>query len=99
MAALYHRARVLTCVATADDPLGLVDDGAVLTDAGRVAWVGAAADAEAACRALMIRPDERVDLGGRLLTPGLQSPCASRDSRYRRSRKVMADASRNETNA
>ncbi|MCL4228199.1 MAG: imidazolonepropionase [Myxococcales bacterium] len=71
MAALYLRARVMTCNGPAPDPLGLVDDGAVLTDGEQVVWVGAAADADAACRALDVVPAERVDLGGRLVTPGL----------------------------
>lgn len=71
MAALYHRARVLTCAGPADDPLGMIDDGAVLTDDDRVIWVGPDRDAEAAWRALDVVPGERIDLGGRLLTPGL----------------------------
>jgi imidazolonepropionase len=41
--------------------LGLVDDAALVIEDGRVAWVGAAADAPDA--------DERVDLGGRAVLP------------------------------
>ena len=71
MATLYHRAHVLTCAGPADAPLGAIVDGAVVTDGARVAWCGPAADAEAAVRALGLALDDRVDLGGALLTPGL----------------------------
>src|SRR5690606_27865749 len=40
MAALYHRARVMTCAGSGADPLGIITDGAVLTEGGRVVWVG-----------------------------------------------------------
>ncbi|HEY0953624.1 MAG TPA: imidazolonepropionase [Roseateles sp.] len=42
---------------------GLIDDGALLVDDGRLAWVGPSADAPAA--------DEIVELHGALVTPGL----------------------------
>ena len=42
--------------------LGVLTGAALVEDAGRVAWVGSAADAPAA--------DERVDLGGRAVVPG-----------------------------
>jgi imidazolonepropionase len=45
--------------------LGLIDSGAVLIDDGKIAWVGAAADADLA------GAGEVVDLEGRLVTPGL----------------------------
>lgn len=46
-------------------PYGLIDDGAVHVRDGRIGWVGAAADHHA-------RPgEERMDLQGRLVTPGL----------------------------
>ncbi len=47
---------------TADDPLGLVTGAAVVLDAGRVAWVGAASEAPEA--------DAYVDAGGRAVIPG-----------------------------
>lgn len=43
-------------------PLGLIADAAVLVEGGRIAWVGAAADAPAA--------DTAHDLGGRAVIPG-----------------------------
>ncbi len=43
-------------------PLGLLRDAALVLEAGRVAWVGPAADAGAA--------DVRVDVGGRAVVPG-----------------------------
>jgi len=45
---------------------GLVDDGALLLEGGRIAWVGADADLPAATRAT-----HEIDLQGALLTPGL----------------------------
>lgn len=71
MATLYTRAHVVTCAGSAGDPLGAIVDGAVLTDGDRIAWVGADADAWAAAGALGLTVDDRQDLGGRLLTPGL----------------------------
>ncbi len=60
--------RVVTCDparATAADPLGVVEDGAVVLERGLVIAVGAAAEILAARR-----HDVRIDLGD-LLTPGL----------------------------
>lgn len=47
---------------TLEAPYGLIADGAVLIEAGRIAWAGAHSDAPRA---------ETVDCGGRLMTPGL----------------------------
>jgi imidazolonepropionase len=47
-------------------PYGLVEDAAIAMTDGRIAWVGAAADAPSADRT------ERLD--GRLVTPGLIDP-------------------------
>ncbi len=70
---IVERARVLTAVAAHDDPLGVVDRGAVVCVHGRVAWVGAADDVDAAARAAGLDPARapRLDAGGRLVTPGL----------------------------
>jgi imidazolonepropionase len=46
-----------------DSGWGLIDDGALLVDEGRLLWVGPSADAPAA--------DEVVELRGALVTPGL----------------------------
>ena len=61
---LWRHARLMTL----DGPegWGLVDDGAVLAEGQRIAWVGADAALPAA-----VRPDREVDLQGALLTPGL----------------------------
>jgi imidazolonepropionase len=70
-ATAHVHARVMTCAHTDGDPLGLVDDGAVLVAGERVAWVGAADDLEAAARGLGLVISTTRDLDGRLLTPGL----------------------------
>lgn len=71
MACLYRRAHVVTCAGPAAAPLGAIADGALLTDGDRIAWVGPDADADAAAAALGLAIDDQVDLGGRVLTPGL----------------------------
>ncbi len=59
MTLVITNARVMTC-ATPD--LGIVEHGAVACDDGKITWVGPSADA----------PDgEVIDVGGRLVTPGL----------------------------
>ncbi len=62
MLTLWRNARVATCDAAAR----IFDPGAVLTRDGRVEWVGTEADAPVG-----VRPDRRVELAGRWLTPGL----------------------------
>lgn len=47
---------------SADNPLGLIPDAAVVTDGGRIAWIGPSSKAPAT--------DNRVDAGGRALLPG-----------------------------
>ena len=70
MAILFHSARVMTCVAAGGDPLGMIEGGAVISDGARVVWVGAEGEAEGVCEEMGLVP-EKVDLAGRLLTPGL----------------------------
>ena len=60
---LWHHARLATL---AGDGWGLIDDGALLTEGDRIAWVGPLAELPEAGRAA-----EDHDLGGRLVTPGL----------------------------
>jgi imidazolonepropionase len=59
-------ARVMTCAGTGGDPLGLIDHGALVCEGDRIAWVGPEAELPA-----LEATAEVVDLGGRLLTPGL----------------------------
>jgi imidazolonepropionase len=49
-------------IATMASGYGLIDDGAVLIEGGRIAWVGPQAEAPAGAA---------IDCGGRLVTPGL----------------------------
>jgi len=62
----YAAARVVTCdtaLATRDDPLGAIDDAAVVVDGETIVWVGPRAGAP---------PDVSfVDLGDCVVTPGL----------------------------
>jgi len=58
--------RLVTCDptrATATDPLGVIDDGALLVQNGRIVWVGQ--------RAELAPGSNVVDHGDRVLTPGL----------------------------
>jgi imidazolonepropionase len=75
--------RVVTCDparATADDPLGTLDDGAVVLDGATVAWVGPRAEIPAGARV--------EDAGDATLTPGLVDAhthaawTGSRDAEY-----------------
>ncbi|MDT3317599.1 imidazolonepropionase [Microbacterium sp. KSW4-11] len=86
MATLFTGIAELTTNADAAAPTATIADAALLVDEGRVAWVGAASDAETAVRARdsglspMPRPAAavsqsevevtRVDLGGRAVIPG-----------------------------
>jgi imidazolonepropionase len=68
---LWRHARVATLRAgsgdRADDPWGLIEHGAIVTEGERIAWVGA----EARLPAGHVESLEERDLGGALLTPGL----------------------------
>jgi imidazolonepropionase len=61
---LWRHARLATLADAAG--WGLVDDGAILVDGDRCAWVGAARDLPAG-----LQVDREHDLGGALVTPGL----------------------------
>lgn len=54
----------LACM-TGGTPYGLIPDGAVVLRDGRIDWIGRATDLPAG------RGDDRLDLGGRLVTPAL----------------------------
>lgn len=62
---LWTHARVATMQAGAA-PYGLIEDGALAVEDGRIAWVGPRADVPAEFRGA-----QQHDAGGRLLTPGL----------------------------
>lgn len=62
---LVTNARVVTCDGPPDDVLGVIDGGAVGVAAGRIAYVGAALDADAT---------RTLDAGGRVCLPGLVDP-------------------------
>jgi imidazolonepropionase len=61
---LWHNARIATC----DERMRVIEKGALAVRAGRIVWVGAAADEpEDIRRAVLVRHD----LGGIWITPGL----------------------------
>lgn len=61
---VIRNARVMTCDATRDG-LGILENGALAIANGAISWVGASTDAPSS------GATQVVDLGGRLLTPGL----------------------------
>lgn len=64
---LWRNARLATLdPGRGSDGWGLIEQGALLTDGARIAWVGELADLPA-----QARPDQETDLGGALVTPGL----------------------------
>jgi imidazolonepropionase len=63
-ARLYHNARLAT-LSTARPGLGMVEDGAVVEDGGKILFAGARHDLPA------VEAAERIDCDGRLITPGL----------------------------
>jgi imidazolonepropionase len=66
MSCAWFAPRIVTCDparATVADPLGAIEDGAVIVEGGRVAWTGPRAEAPAA--------DEAFEVAGGLVTPGL----------------------------
>jgi imidazolonepropionase len=62
MATLWRNARIATC----DEGRRVFERGALLTEGGRIAWVGHESELPGGQRA-----DRTVDLGGRWVTPGL----------------------------
>ena len=67
---LWRHARLATL--DGPEPWGWIEDGALLTEGDRIAWVGAEADLPAALRRLPLpTPQAEHDLRGALLTPGL----------------------------
>ncbi len=68
MRTLYRHARLATFDGRL--PWGWVDDGALLVDGDRLAWVGSEAELPAE-QSAELRPDTVVSLDGALVTPGL----------------------------
>jgi imidazolonepropionase len=64
---LWTNARLATMAADTGVPYGLVDDGAIAVQGGRIAWVGRRAELPAGLRA----GAQEHDAGGALITPGL----------------------------
>lgn len=64
---LWSHARIATMAHDAAAPYGLIEDGALVAEDGRIAWVGPRAELPAALR----QGAEEHDAGGALLTPGL----------------------------
>jgi len=64
---IWTHARLATMAARADAPYGLVEDGALAVEDGRIAWVGARSDLPAALR----QGAQEHDARGALITPGL----------------------------
>ena len=64
MSILWQHTRIATLAGPGG--WGLIDDGALVTEADRLVWVGARADLPAS-----LRPTAEQDLDGQLVTPGL----------------------------
>jgi imidazolonepropionase len=64
---LFTHARIATLAADAATPYGLIEDGAMAVDDGRIAWVGPRAELPAAFRSGVVERDAQ----GALITPGL----------------------------
>ena len=64
---LWTNARIATMAADAAQPYGLVEDGALAVEDGRIAWVGPRREVPPALRDAA----EEHEAGGALLTPGL----------------------------
>lgn len=72
--ALINAGELVTCSGlgeTAEEKLGIIEDGALLVDDGRVSWVGATRDLN---RKTSGRAARTVDAHGTLVTPGFVDP-------------------------
>jgi imidazolonepropionase len=63
---VWTNARIATMGADAPQPYGLIEDGALAIEGGRIAWIGSRRDLPVSFRAERVR-----DAGGALITPGL----------------------------
>ena len=73
--ALFNARELVTCAGENSDmdegPLGIIEDGALLSEGGRVTWVGTTKDFR---RKLVGKPKTLVDAGQGLVTPGFVDP-------------------------
>jgi imidazolonepropionase len=71
---LINAGELVTCAGDRsgdNGPLGLVEDGAMVVDHGRVTWIGTTKELK---RKSFGRPKKTVDAGGALVTPGFVDP-------------------------
>lgn len=69
--ALVHAGELVTCDGNGEEGLGIVEDGALLSDGGRIVWTGTTRELG---RKLVGKPVRRVDAEGGLVTPGFVDP-------------------------
>ena len=71
---LLNAGELVTCSGRQETPeelLGVIEDGALVADGGKVVWVGTTRDLK---RKSMGKPRRTVDAGGTLVTPGFVDP-------------------------
>lgn len=70
---LINAGELVTCAGEGSDQekLGLIEDGAMVVDGGRISWVGATEELK---RKAFGKPERTVDAEGRLVTPGFVDP-------------------------
>lgn len=69
--ALVNAGQLVTCRGTAGDKLGIIEDGALLVEGGKVTWVGTTTEFR---RKSVGKPSKVVDADGLLVTPGFVDP-------------------------
>jgi imidazolonepropionase len=68
---VINAGELVTCGEEAEDGLGLIEDGALTVEHGRVSWVGSTREFR---RKSFGRPGRTIDAGGGLVTPGFVDP-------------------------
>ncbi len=68
---VFNAGELATCAGPPEDPLGLIEDGALEVQEGRIAWVGTT---KAWKRRRVGKPGVLVDAEGGLVTPGFVDP-------------------------
>ncbi len=69
--ALVNAGELVTCRGTGRDKLGIIEDGALMIEGGKVAWVGTTVQYR---RMSVGKPSKVVDAEGCLVTPGFVDP-------------------------